>query len=306
VVPAFNEEENIARVIKTMPSFVDRIIVVDDSSRDRTFQVASGAGDERVSVIRHEVNQGVGAAIVSGHKRVIEAGGDISVVMAGDGQMDPKYLPSLLDAIIEMDCDYAKGNRFLEKGSLRAMPKLRVLGNMGLTFLNKLASGYWHIFDPQNGYTAIKTSVLRELDFDNFSKGYEFENDMLIELSIRNKKVKDVSMPAVYTGQKSKIRLYRFIPRMLLFFVKKFFYRVYQKYMLRDFHPFALLFIPGLALFWWGLLFGAYIVYLRYFTVEHISPSTGTVILSMLPLLMGFQMLLYAFILDVIESSHLA
>lgn len=144
-------------------------MVVDDASIDNTYNVALNSRDSRVCVIKHEINQGVGNAIISGHKKALELGVNISVVMAGDGQMDPKYLPDLLDPIIEEGYHYTKGNRFFKRGSLRKMPRLRIFGNIVLTFLTKLSSGYWHIFDPQNGYTAIRCDVLKKLDLDSIS-----------------------------------------------------------------------------------------------------------------------------------------
>jgi len=304
VVPAYKEEGHIGIVIKTMPEFVDHIVVVDDGSTDKTSEKALESGDERVVVIKHHKNQGVGSAIITGHKKAIELGAEVSVVMAGDAQMDPKYLTDLLNAVIEQGYDYAKGNRFLKRGHKRGMPRIRILGNILLAFLNKLASGYWNIFDPQNGYTAIRTSVLKELDLDHLAKGYQFENDMLVHLNIVNARVKDVSIPGVYQGQHSKIKLYRFILKTSLFLIKRFFYRIYKKYIFLDLRPFALTFIPGLILFLWGLLYGAYTAYLRYLDPRHLVPSSGTVMLFALPLLMGFQLLIAAFIMDISETPR--
>lgn len=300
VVPAHNEERLIGQVIDTMPSYVDRIIIVDDVSTDDTYKVAKSHTDSRTIIIKHEKNQGVGGAIITGHKKAIELT-DISVVMAGDGQMDPQYLPNLLDVIIDEDYDYAKGNRFLAKDSLKGMPKLRILGNTILTFLTKLTSGYWSIFDPQDGYTAIKTNVLKQLDLDDISKRYEFENDMLVHLNINNFRVKDVSIPASYGSEKSKIKLYSFIPRITFFLARRFCKRVMEKYVLRDFHPIALLLISGLMLFVWGILFGFYVLFT---SLGPPSASTGTVMLSVLPFLIGSQLLIAAFVLDIMETPR--
>ena len=234
VVPAYKEEDRIGMVIKTMPEFVDHIVVIDDGSPDKTFEKALENGDGRVITIRHHDNRGVGAAIVTGHKKAIELGAEISVVMAGDGQMDPRYLVNLLNAVTEQGYDYAKGNRVLKWGYTQGMPRIRVLGNILLSLLTKVASGYWKIFDPQNGYTAIKTSILRELDLDHLAKGYQFENDMLVHLNIVNARVKDVPIPANYNRQLSKIKLYKFIPETSFFLINRFFYRVYKKYISGD------------------------------------------------------------------------
>ena len=228
VVPAYKEEDRIGTVIRTMPAIVDHIVVVDDASPDRTYEKALESRDERVTIVRHQKNRGVGGAIITGYKKAIELGAEISVVMAGDGQMDPEYLPDLLDAVIEEGFDYAKGNRFLN-GEMQHMPRLRVLGNMILSVLTKFASGYWGIFDSQNGYVAVSTSTLRKLDLDHLAEGYQFENDMLVHLNLVDAKVKDVGIPARYDGEQSKIELSRFVPETCFFLTRRFFYRIRRK-----------------------------------------------------------------------------
>ena len=208
--------------------FIDNIVVVDDGSPDRTFERAKETGDPRLVLLKHNINGGVGAAIISGHRKAIELGADLSVVMAGDGQMDPNYLTLLLTAVTKEGYDYAKGNR-LKLECMKNMPKIRVLGNIILSFLTKLVSGYWNITDPQNGYTAIKTSVLKKLNLDHVAKGFQFENDMLIHLNMINAKVKDVPMPSRYCGKVSKIRLHKFVVNTFLFFINRFFHKIFNK-----------------------------------------------------------------------------
>jgi len=299
VVPAFNEEKHLPHVIKTIPEFVDYLVVIDDASTDNTFEIASNTIDARGFVIKHKVNQGVGGAIISGHKKALEFGADISVVMAGDGQMDPKYLPDLLDPIIDQGYHYTKGNRFLESGALTGMPRLRIFGNIVLTFLTKLSSGYWQIFDPQNGYTAIKCDILRSINLDKIAKRYEFENDMLINLNFGSYRVKDISIPALYKDEKSKIRMHSFILRTSSLLSKGFINRILMRYILRDFHPIALFFIFGSMLFFIGSIIG---LYLAYSSIGPSTPTTGSVILSIVPLFAGFQLLLAGLILDIIET----
>lgn len=299
VVPAFNEEEHILKVIHSIPSFIDQIIVIDDKSSDNTYKLAANGNDPRIISIKHEINQGVGGAIITGHKKAIELGHDISVVMAGDAQMDPKYLPKLLDPLIDEGYHYSKGNRFMRKESLKGMPRLRIIGNMILTFLTKLSSGYWNIFDPQNGYTAIKLNVFDEIDMEELAKRYEFENSMLLHLNIGNFRVKDISIPALYGDERSKIKLYKFIPRTSLFLLNGFLYRLYQKYTLRNFHPIIIFLLFGSLLFTIGLLVGLFLIY---YNIQHISMSAGTVELSVLPLILGFQLMLTGIILDVNET----
>lgn len=303
VVPAYNEEEHIEDVIRGLPDYVDLAIIVDDCSTDRTGEIIRSHKSPRIIYLRNDRNLGVGGAILRGHDEALKDGSDIDVVMAGDNQMDPKYLPRLLDPIIEQDYDYVKGNRFLRNGHLRGMPHHRVFGNYTLTFLTKAASGYWNIFDPQNGYTALKMSTYEYLDHEHISKKYQFENDMLIHLSVIGAKVKDVAIPSKYNeGAPSKIKMYKFIPRTLGFLTRRFFWRFYQKYIKMDFHPIAILVLGGLPLFGWGVFYSIFLVYLRYFDPPQISPTTGTVMIAIVPLFIGFQMLLTALMVDVNQA----
>jgi glycosyltransferase involved in cell wall biosynthesis len=300
VVPAHNEAGHISRVIETMPAFVDQIIIIDDCSQDETAAVAEAIGGERLVLLRTKENQGLGGAVLLGYGKALEMGGDIIVKMDGDGQMSPDHLPALLDAIVEGGYDYAKGNRFLAGASLARMPRHRLLGNIALTFLTKLASGYWHIFDPQNGYTAIKRDALSVLQLNSVHRRYFFENDMLIHLNFFGFRVKDVAIPAYYGDEQSDLNVIHAgltFPWLLL---RRFFYRIYQKYVLRDFSPIALFLFLGILLFSWGMFFG---VYLWIKTAVTGQPTlTGTIMLSLLPLILGFQLLLQAIVLDIQET----
>jgi glycosyltransferase involved in cell wall biosynthesis len=235
VVPAYNEENLIAKTVTTMPDFVDRIIVVDDKSTDSTSECVRAIEDPRVVLLRHEENLGVGGAILSGHRLALRLGGDIDVVMAGDAQMDPDYLPALLDPIVHSGFGFTKANRFYSRSSFRGMPAVRVFGNVVLSYLTKISSGYWHLFDPQNGYTAIRHDQLLRLDLDDIAIGYEFENDLLINLSILRVRACDVPVPAVYGDEISGIRLERVVPRMVRLLVRGFVKRIWRMYVLPRF-----------------------------------------------------------------------
>jgi glycosyltransferase involved in cell wall biosynthesis len=300
VLPAHNEERHIGEAIKTMPGFVDHVIVVDDCSRDDTSGAARAAGDPRVEVLRPERNQGVGGSTVLGYRRGLELGCDVLVKMDGDGQMDPAFLAPLLDALVEHGYHYAKGNRFLAGSSLAQMPRARLFGNVVLTFMTKLATGYWHVFDPQNGYTAVRADALRVVDLDAVHRRFFFENDMLGQLNYHNFRVRDVAIPARYgeeVSDLSPLKIGFTFPFLLL---RRFLRRLYEKYVLRDFSPIALFIFLGSLLFAWGTVFG---IYLWARTLRTGLPTpTGTIMLALLPLILGFQLLLQAIVLDIQET----
>jgi glycosyltransferase involved in cell wall biosynthesis len=299
VVPAYKEESMISTVIETMPDFIDYIVIVDDCSPDDTSGVVSRDPDERVTLIRHEVNQGVGGAIITGHKAAIELGADVNVIMAGDAQMDPKYLPPLLDRVTTEGYGFAKANRFFAPESFAGMPKYRVFGNIVLSFMTKLASGYWHLFDPQNGYTAVRTEVLRRVPLDQVARRYSFENDFLIHLNILQVPAVDVPIPAVYGNEVSSIKLRRVVPELLSLLTKGFWRRIWYRYVLWSFSPIALLLVLGLILFLLGL---GVAIWVCFQIAASVVATAATVMLAAVPLMLGTQMLLSALQLDIQAS----
>jgi glycosyltransferase involved in cell wall biosynthesis len=299
VVPAYNEEALIATVIETMPDFVDHIVIVDDCSPDRTSEVVQSLDDPRVTLIRHEVNQGVGGAIITGHRIAMELGSDVNVVMAGDAQMDPKHLPALLDRVTDDGYGFSKANRFYAPESFHGMPRYRVFGNVVLSFMTKLASGYWHLFDPQNGYTAVRTEVLRNIPLGHVAKRYSFENDFLIHLNIQQVSAVDVPVPAVYGDEVSSIRLGQVVPELLDLLFRGFWRRIWYRYVLWSFSPIALLLFLGIAAFLFGL---AVAVWIAFVIVGSVIATAGTVMLAALPLMIGTQMLISAMQLDIQAS----
>jgi glycosyltransferase involved in cell wall biosynthesis len=299
VVPAYNEEKLITKVITTMPEFVDHIIVVDDKSTDRTAAVARATEDPRLIVISHEVNTGVGGAIVSGHSKALELGADVDVVMAGDAQMDPAYLPALLDPIVREGYGFAKANRFFSTDSYRGMPAIRIFGNVVLSFLTKFASGYWHIFDPQNGYTATRRDVLLRLPLHRLSQRFSYENDVLINLNILRVPATDVPIPACYGDEVSSLRLRRAAPEIVNLLLRGLWRRFLWKYVVYSFSPVALFALGGLLLTLFGTAVGIWTI------IETLGPpaaTAGSVILAVTPFLLGMQMLMYALLLDIQES----
>lgn len=302
VLPAFDEEPRIARVVSTIPAFVDSIVVVDDCSSDRTAEAAASTGDARVVVLRTPRNSGVGGATLLGYARALEDGADVIVKMDGDGQMDPERLPALLAPLLERGFDYAKGNRFLHASHLQEMPAVRILGNAVLTFLTKLASGYWQIFDPHNGYTAIRASTLKCLDLRGVNERYFFEPDLLVRLNVERARVVDVAMPARYGDERSKLSIPRVTVTFPLLLASRFLYRITRRYVLRDFSPVALFLLTGTPMFLGGLAYGG-VLWLR--TIHTgIATPTGSLMLSLVPIVLGFQLLLQAMVLDIQETPR--
>lgn len=247
VIPCFNEAKNIAKVLDKMPDYVDRVYVVDDCSRDNTVELVQNylaQSPRAIQLLQHEVNQGVGGAIVTGYKQALVDGIEAVTVMAGDDQMDPENLPALLDAIVTGKADYVKGNRYLDQGAWEKIPKIRFFGNAILSLLTKIASGYWHVIDSQTGYTVITKNTLQKLNLDMLWKRYGYPNHMLVMLNIHGAVVRDVPIRAVYHADAvSGIRISSLMPRLSALMLKWFLWRMWEKYVLRDFHPLVLFYL---------------------------------------------------------------
>jgi glycosyltransferase involved in cell wall biosynthesis len=266
IVPAYNEEKLVGKVLKTVPPFVDHIVVVDDASSDRTGEVvkAHQEEDSRIIYLRHPRNEGVGGAIVTGYKWARDNEISISVVMAGDAQMDPKDLPKLLDPVVEGEVDYSKGNRLFTGKAWRVIPKTRYLGNAVLSFLTKIASGYWHVADSQSGYGAVNLEVLKTIDLGSVYKRYGMPNDFLVRLNVYHFRVRDVPVNPIYgIGERSGIKISRVIFTLSLLLLKLFLWRLKEKYIIRDFHPLVLFYLLGFILTPIGFVFGCYLLILR-------------------------------------------
>ncbi|MCP3659243.1 MAG: glycosyltransferase family 2 protein [Bacteroidetes bacterium] len=296
-IPCYNESKFIKNVIKNIPDYVDFIITVDDCSKDDTYKVLQSIKSKKLTVLQTEKNVGVGGASKVGFLKAIELEADIVVKVDGDGQMPLVTLPVFLDVIIDQKIDYAKGNRFIDAVSLKNMPKHRLIANIILTFLNKLGSGYWNIFDPQNGFLAIKTEKVKFFDFLKVHNRYFFENDMLLQANIYNLKVQDIPLETIYGNEISHINTLQVFFTFPFLFMRMFFYRIYQKYVLRDFSPIILFLFFGGILFWFGLIFGLY--HWIQSIVTNTYASTGTVMIATVCFILGFQLLLQAIVLDI-------
>lgn len=299
VVPCHNEGHLIGTVIETMPEYVDRIIVVDDVSSDDTARIVADYAErmpDRVRLIRHERNGGVGAAIVTGYKAAIEERLDMTAVMAGDAQMDPGDLTALLDPVVEDRCEYSKGNRLFTGDAWETIPKVRYLGNSALSLMTKIASGYWHVADSQTGYCVATLTALETIDLDALYPRYGFPNDMLVQLNIYGFRVRDVPIKPVYgVGERSGIKLWKVIPTLSLLLFRRFWYRMFQKYVIHDTHPLVLFYLTGFAFGLIGFVLGLLQVIAR---IDGRPLSIATTVLSALLLISGLQFVFFAMWFD--------
>jgi glycosyltransferase involved in cell wall biosynthesis len=303
VVPAYDEEALVGTTIRSVPGFVDRIFVVDDASRDGTAAAARAVGDSRVEVLTHEQNAGVGAAIVTGYEHAVAQGVDVTCVMAGDNQMDPADLEKIALPVARGEVDYAKANRLISGEAWQVIPRSRYLGNAVLSLLTKIASGYWHVADSQSGYTAASHEILEQLDLERIYRGYGFPNDMLVHLNVWNARVRDIpSRPVYNVGEKSGIKIRKVVPRISWLLVKGFFWRMKEKYVIRDFHPLVFFYVLGFLMTLLGLGLGIAEVVLRIMGNE---VSVGTVVLVSLLLIFGSQFTLFAMWFDMESNKDL-
>ncbi|MDC8760847.1 glycosyltransferase family 2 protein [Janthinobacterium fluminis] len=291
VIPSFKVTKFIVDVIEKMGPEVSSIFVIDDCCPDKSGDfVEANISDPRVKVIRHTENQGVGGAVITGYRAAIGAGADIIVKVDGDGQMDPKLIPLFIAPIVSQDADYTKGNRFYDIIELHRMPRLRLVMNAALSMLNKLSSGYWNVFDPTNGFTAIHAGVARLLPFEKINKRYFFETDMLFRLNLIRAVVVDVPMDAVYGDEVSNIRYTRALWDFSRGHLRNFVKRIGYNYFLRDMSAASFELFIGIPLMLFGFGFGLRSWWL---SITAGAPSTpGTVMLAGLPVIIGLQLLL--------------
>ena len=303
VVPAHNEERLIGDTLAGIPAFVDRVFVVDDASTDETAARVRGSTDSRVRLLSRERNGGVGAAIVTGYQEALAEEVDVTCVMAADNQMDPADLLTLVEPVARGEVDYAKANRLVSGEAWNLMPRTRYLGNAILSLLTKIASGYWHVADSQTGYTAITRPLLAQLDLERVYPGYGFPNDLLVHLNVWNARVRDFPSRPVYgIGERSGIRLRKVIPRISWLLLKGFFWRLREKYVIRDFHPLVFFYGLGLLMTLVGLVLGVVEVVLRLAGNEITTP---TIVLVALLLISGSQFTLFAMWFDMESNKDL-
>jgi len=297
IIPAYNAAETIGPVISTLPSWVDSIVVVNDCSKDSTLDTLEALSDRRLITLNHEKNRGVGGAMKSGYAEGLKGDADIFVKVDSDGQMDPLQIYRLLEPIIAKQANYTKGNRFLHTKQLKAMPGLRRIGNFVMSFLSKIATGFWNIFDPTNGFTAISRQALELIDLNKLDDSYYFETSLLEALYLVRAPVKDVSMHAIYNGEKSYLSeskvLFQFPIKMMV----TYFNRINLTYFLQDFSAVSIFLVFGSISLLFGVIWGA--VQWRIASLANTPASTGTIMVAVLPIFLGMQLLLEALVLDI-------
>jgi glycosyltransferase involved in cell wall biosynthesis len=305
VIPAYNEERLIGMTLKSVPSFVDKIVVIDDGSVDGTARIVNetGSEDDRVILIQNTENQGVGGAIITGYKKAVELEMDVTAVMAGDGQMAPEDLIDVIEPVAKGEADYTKGNRLFQGDAWTMIPRYRYLGNSFLSLLTKIASGYWHIADSQSGYTAISLAALKRISLDRIYKRYGMPNDMLIKLNQYDFRVRDVHVKPVYNiGESSGIRLRHVIPRITWLLFKGFWERLFFKYVIKDFHPLVFFYILSFFLLTASVPLTIRLLYMWVFTGVIPGINTMAVVFT---LISGLQTLFFGMWFDMEYNKHL-
>lgn len=291
IIPAYKVSRQICDVVARIGAEVSSIYVVDDACPEHSGEVAlSGCSDPRLIVIKHEINQGVGGATLTGILRAIAEGAQICVKIDGDGQMDPALIEQFTTPLAKGYADYTKGNRFYYLDQLRIMPPARLIGNAALSFLSKLSTGYWDIFDPTNGYIAVRAEIVRHLPIEKIAKRYFFESDLMFHLALIRARVLDVPMHAVYGDEISNLRVGRSIPYFLWSHTRNLMKRVVYNYFLRDFSIASIFLLLSAPLTLFSIVFGLYQWRVSESTGE--TASSGTVMLAALPMILGLQFLL--------------
>lgn len=299
VIPYYNAAKHIESVLKKLPELVTKVYVVDDCSPEKLPENILAAFS-KVVYLKNEKNLGVGGATKTGFAKAIADKMDIVVKVDADDQMDTSYIKDLIKPLIENKASYAKGNRFRDFKALKKMPLIRKVGNLGLSFLTKAATGYWNNFDPTNGFFAIKTETLKLLDFDEISNRYYFETSLIAQLYFTNTVIKDVPMPAIYGDEKSSMSVWKmpfvFMPRL----IKTFNSRIFKSYFVYDFNISSIYILVGLPLFLFGFIYGIYNWW--FYSSQEVFAPTGTIMLVTLTIIVGFQLLLQAAHYDIMKA----
>jgi len=307
VVPAYNEQRLIKPTLTHVPALIDKVYVVDDGSKDNTAEVIKSImrKDKRIMLIKHKKNMGLGQALITGYKKSFEDKTDITVVVGGDYQMDLSEVDRFLEPITSGQADYVKGNRFMEDEEVsKTMPFARVFGNSMLSLLTKFATGYWKVYDSNDGYTALKTEVIGKIDWSKATKGYGYNGDWMAMFNVKGVRIKDVPRKAIYLQgeRQSQIKTFKYIRKVFPRLVWRFFWRIKRNYIIKDFHPLVLFYGMGFVLIPIGLIAGLDLVWIR---LNGGAISGNTVVLTALLLITGFQSLLFAILFDMQMNEKL-
>lgn len=305
VIPCYRVKNQIVQVVQGILPLVDHVIVVDDACPEQSgAHLSQHVQDPKLRILFHEKNLGVGGAMITGYQEALKTDAIVIVKMDGDGQMNPRYLGRLIAPLLNETADFSKGNRFYDLLALPSMPRLRKFGNFGLTFLAKIANGYWHISDPTNGFIAIRREALSLLNIRLFDNSYFFEINALVQLNIIHAVVVDVPIPAQYGDENSNLNplkiLLAFPPKLLA----SLFRRIWWKYFVYDVNMVTIFLVMGTLLFLGGAGFG--MMKWAYSIHTGINQPTGTIALAMLPIILGFQMILQAVLLDIVDKPDTA
>jgi len=291
VIPCYKVKTYISNVISKIPSIVDKIYVVDDACPEGTASyVLTNEFDSRIVILKHEHNCGVGGAVKTGYLAALSSGYDIVIKIDGDGQADPTLIPEFISPLIDGLADYTKGNRFYNPETLKSMPGIRLFGNSLLSFLNKFSSGYWDIFDPNNGYTAINSKVLRKLPLDKISSSYFFETDMLFRLNLIRARVIDIPMDSLYAGEKSNLKIQKIICEFALKHTRNMIKRILINYYIRDMSIASFQLPAGIMLTSFGLIYGVVNVFIS--SSAGLETPYGKIMLVALTLILGVVFIL--------------
>jgi glycosyltransferase involved in cell wall biosynthesis len=302
VIPAFKVTNHIAEVIGAVGKEVTHIIVVDDACPENSGQFAAQLKDRRVTVIFHDTNKGVGGATISGYKKALELKADIVVKLDGDGQMDPRDIPRLIAPLLANVADYSKGNRFSSVENLESMPFIRVLGNAGLSFMTKISSGYWTVNDPTNGFTAIRAELLQELRLGKLHSRFFFESDLLFRLNLLEAAVADVPMKANYGSEKSNLNVWKTLFQFPFLHLRNHLKRIFYSYYLKEMSIASFELPLGIGLLGFGAWYG--IDTLLSSAGSSTPTPAGTVMISVLPIILGFQLLLAFLSFDISQTPR--
>lgn len=305
VIPAYNESGNIGQVIKTIPSFVDKIIVINDASTDKTLSIVRKIAkrNRKIIIVNHKINAGVGSAIISGYETALKHNIFATAVMAGDGQMNPNELKDLVLPIVTDKADYTKGNRYLFGDAWTRIPKIRYLGNAALSMLTKIASGYWWLADSQTGYTVISLWALQHINLGKLYHNYGFPNDMLVKLNVIDARIAETPIEPIYEhSKKSKMKILKVIPRLSWLLITLFVWRLKEKYIIRNFHPLLFFYLLGVFLMIISVPLFIRIIWI-WVTIGEIPPINTTIYIFCV--ITGIQTLMFAMWFDMEYNKHL-